>query len=637
MFEAYKVGIRLSLVSNVATGLAMMSRQFASTGAQAKALQVHLDRIKAMAMTGGVITGAGIFGLKLMGDALEPAKEYAHQLNVMNMAGLTHIEQVQAIGDAWKNTHTVITTTATENLKSILDLRNVLTEDRHGKAAGTLDLALQMLPVVSRIQAVLAASTEGRVSGHAQDLAFGMAKALDVVGAASDPKTFETQANMMAKVITATQGRVTPDQFLSVFRYARQAKFALSNEFAYEILPSLMLENAGSGGGGGGSRGVGPMLSAFYRLTNQGFVNKKSIPLLEQLGLIKSGSALSTSTTGTMVNALSGHELAATNPFAWVQTVLLPAIHRVYGANMSREKLQEVINGVFRGNQLGANLALEFALKPNNFLRDQGIIRGAMMPQDAFQAALSQDPGTAQKALDAQWENLKVSLMMGLVPVLIPLLTKLANVFMFIGDILRDHPLLAQSLAIGFTALFAAMGLLIGPLLLMKATMGALSLAMPGVVTSLGSLVSVLGLIGKASALGAAALIGYGLGTLLAMAIDWVIQKLTGGKSTSLGGGIYDLFHGTDAPGFSRTNPLNNGGTFSGAPHYGPTGVAPHGAKAPVVVHSHLHVDGRKVASIVTRHQLRDVLHSPNSGSQGLRADDAFIGPDVAGGGLVSA
>src|SRR5690348_7153371 len=178
MFEAYKVGIRLSLVSNVATGLAAMSRQFAATHAQAKALQLQLNRLKALALTGGAVTGAGLFGLHVMGKMLEPAEEYAHQLNVMNTAGLTHVEQVQAIAAAWKNTGTVITTTATDNLKSLLDLRNVL---------GSLSEAQMALPIVSRIQAVLASSTEGRVSGNAKDLAFGMAKALDVIGAARDP------------------------------------------------------------------------------------------------------------------------------------------------------------------------------------------------------------------------------------------------------------------------------------------------------------------------------------------------------------------------------------------------------------------------------------------------------------------
>lgn len=625
MFEAYKIGIRLSLVSNVATGLAMMSRQFTSTAGQGKALELQIKRIQALAMVGGAVTGIGLFGLKMMGDALDPAKEYAHQLNVMNMAGLTHAQQVEAIGAAWKNTGTVITTTATENLKSLLDLRNVL---------GDMGEAEMALPIVTRIQAVLASSTEGRVSSNSKDLAFGMAKALDVIGAARDPKTFQTQAELMAKVITATQGRVTPDQFLSVFRYARQAKFGLNNEFLYEILPGLMLENAGSGGGGGGSRGVGPMLSAFYRLTNQGFINKKSLPLLAQLGLINPNSAMSTSTTGTMVDAMKGHELAASNPFQWVQSVLLPAIYGAYGKNISREKLQQVINDVFRGNQLGANLALEFALKPKNFLRDQGIIRGTMGAADAYQAALSNDPGTAQKALDSQWENLKVSFMMGVVPILVPLLTKLANVFMFIGDILRDHPLLAQSLAIGFTTLFAALGLVIGPVLLLKAAMGAMSLALPGVVSSLGMASGALTLLGKAGALGAAGLAGYTLGSFLASAINWAIQKVRGDDKATLGTSIYDLFHYGNPTGFSQ-RPLNNGGTYSGAPHYGPTAVGPHSGSKPIQVHSTINLDGRKVAHAVTTHQARE-MSRPNTGSQGIRAADTFVGSDVPGAGMVS-
>ncbi|HEY1772424.1 MAG TPA: hypothetical protein VGH91_04450 [Gammaproteobacteria bacterium] len=622
MFEAYKVGIRLSLVSNVATGLAAMSRQFTATGAQAKALQVELGRIRALALTGGAVTGLGLFGLGMMDKALKPAEAYAHQLNVMNMAGLKQVDIANAVGAAWKTSHEAMTTTATENLKTFMDLRAVLGDASHATA---------VMPIVAKLSAVLAASGDTKISGSAQDLAFSVAKALDVKGSAIDPGQFTSGAEQIAKVISAFQSRVTPEQYLSVVRYARQAKFGLSDEFMYQLLPTLMLENASKGGGGGGSRGVGPMLAAFYRLTNQGFVNKKSIPLLEQLGLIAPGSSMSTTTTGSMVNALRGHELAASNPFAWVQTVLLPAIHHAYGQNLSRERLQEIINGVFRGNQLGANLALEFALKPQNFLRDQKIIQGAMPLNEAYNSAITQDPGTARRALDAQWENLKVSLMMGLVPILIPLLTKLANVFMFIGDILRDHPLLAQSLAVGFTSLFAIMGLVIGPMLLFNASLAALKLALPGVLTSFGGVTSSLSLMGKLGAVVAAGWLGYTVGSIINdYVISPLIQKLTGGKDDSLGSWLYDFTHPNQYDPKAPKPNLKNGLTLTdehGNAIAQPSAVGPNAGNRTLVLHSNLHIDSKLLAKTVTKHQVR-LMGGPNTSSQGMSLDQ-YLPPDA--------
>lgn len=522
MFEAYKVGVKISLINHVSAGLLLMSRQFAGTNAHAQQLQKTLIGIKTLGAVGAAAAGAGFLGLGIIAKMVKPATEYAHQLNIMNMAGLKQKELADAIGDAWKNTGTVITTTATENLRSLLDLRNVL---------GNMDEARMALPVVSRIQAVLASSSEGQISGNSKDLAYSMAKALDIIGAAQNKQSFERQAEMMSKVIIATQGRVTPEAFKSTFQYARQARYRLSDEFKYEILPSLIQENAAGGGGGGGSRGVGPMLAAFYRMTNQGFINKKSLPELQSLGLVSSRTALKTTTEGTTVGAMTGADLAASNPFAWVQTVLMPALRRKYG-NMSKDQMMAHVGELTRGNQLAASLIGEFAYKPVNFQRDQANIRGTMSTADAYKAALGHDPNLAMKALSSQWENFKVSFTMGVVPVLVPALIKLSKWFMALGDWARAHPTLAKSLAIGFTALFGALALG-GVVAVATAGFKALGLAL-----AFSAVGGVGGIIGMAKAL---PLVAAGLGivsaTVLSIAAGLAAAGFAGWK---VGGFISD-------------------------------------------------------------------------------------------------
>ena len=427
-----------------------MSSQLNKVHGDATKLQSQLNKIKLIGLTGAAMSAAGFMGLGIIGKMLKPAEEYAHQLNIINMAGWTQRDIANAVGDAWKNTGTVITTTATGNLRTLLDLKNVL---------GDFGEARMALPIVSRIQSVLAASSEAKVSGNSKDLAYSMAKALDIIGAAQNKESFERQAELMAKVIITTQGRVTPEAFKSTFQYTRQAKYGLSDTFKYEILPSLIQENAagGGGGGGGGSRGVGPMLAAFYRTTNQGYVNKKSLPLLQSLGLLDASSALKTTTSGTTAGHFKGWQTASENPFEWVQSVLMPAIYKKFGNDVSKQKIQDVINQAFRGNQLGASLALEFALKPINFYRDQQNIQKTMSTSDAYKSAISNDPNTAREALSAQWENFKTAFMMGVVPVLIPALIKLSSVFNDMAAWARANPGMAKKLALGFIALSAAL------------------------------------------------------------------------------------------------------------------------------------------------------------------------------------
>lgn len=549
MFEAYKIGVRVSLINHVSSGLLGMSRDFARADQHAIRLKSTLESMQKRLMIGGALAATGAFGLDIFAKALKPAEEYAATLNRLKMAGWTQVEIANAVGDAWKNTHTVITSTVNDNLSALLDLKNVL---------GTMGEARAALPVVTRIQTVLAASSEGRISGNSKDLAYSMAKALDIIGAAKDQKTFESQAEQMARVIIATQGRVTPEAFKSVFQYARQAKYQLSDEYKYQVLPTLMQENASGGGGGGGSRGVGPMQAAFYRWAIQGYINKKSMPELVSLGLVDPGTAVKTTTQGTTVGSMRGAQLAASNPFEWVQQIMLPALRKKYG-NLSEDQLLTHINQVMRGNQLAAALVAEFAAKPQNFMRDAANIRKTMSVGDAYQQAISNNPNVARQALGAQWENFKTAIRLAVVPVLIPMLIKLTNWLNSMALWARAHPGLMKTLALGFAALSAAL-LFGGTLMMAKVGFQGIGIALEaggGLGKALLSVAGGLRGVGVAAALFMAAYIGWKTGGWLNNnVIDPAAKKLTGEQTW--GGAIYDFLHPYDAKTHQRAFSLKN-------------------------------------------------------------------------------
>lgn len=479
MIEAYAVAVRVRLINGVTAGLMSMSSAFARVHGDATKLQRQLDSIKFKLAAGGALVAAGAFGFYLLDKAVKPAEEYAHQLNIMHMAGMSNLDIARATGDAWRNTGTVITTTATQNLRAILDLKNIL---------GTMKDAEWALPIVTKVGAVMASSSEGAVSSNAQDIAFSMAKALDIIGAARDPKTFAREASLMSKVVTAFQNRVTPKQFQGVFQYARQAKFDLSDEFKYEFLPSLMLEmSSGSNSSGGGSRGVGPMLAAIYRVTNQGYINKKAVPLWEKLGLVGKGTALKTSTEGTVTDPLKDRRLAAQNPFLFATTVLEPAIKRAFGQNIGKDREREIIGELFRGNQLAAAAMMEFISKPQNYLRDQQIIRHAMPYGQAYEQARKNDPNFQWTALHAQYENALTALGIAVLPIVIKGVRLLAEILQPVGAWMMQHATLTKTLVLGFAALSGAM-LFGGTVLLLSAAFSAIALVVPVLAAGFGVL-----------------------------------------------------------------------------------------------------------------------------------------------------
>jgi hypothetical protein len=92
--------------------------------------------------------------------------------------------------------------------------------------------------------------------------------------------------------------------------------------------------------------------------------------------------------------------------------------------------------------------------------------------------------------------------------------------------------------------------------------------------------------------------IGYGIGTLLNKGIDAAIHTLSGGKESNLGGAIYDWLHPDVAKNLTAPTPL------------------PPRSQQTVVHHTQIHMDGKKVAEVVTHHQASAAAKPPAGPNQ---------------------
>jgi len=568
-FEAYQVAVKVALHDGVSKALLGMSAQFGILQKEADRFQKKLEGIKRIAIIGAGIGGAGFLGLGMISKALKPAEEYAHQLNIMNMAGLKHQEIAQAISTAWKTTNTVITSTAVGNLKTFMDLRNIF---------GKSDEAIKYLPELARIQGVLGASSNGSISQNSENLVYSLAKALDIRGAVNSSAQFNAQAEMMAKVIMATQGRVLPQDYQMLFKYGRQGVPGLSNRFLYEELPTLMQQMKGTGGGGS-SGGFGTSIAAFYKFFVQGIMTKAALQGMIGLGLIDSHAGLKTSTRGTQL--MQGEHvrqvgLAQSDPFQYVQSVLLPAIRKKYGDNLTKNQLSLAIGDAMRGASVTAIFGvLQYALKAQQIYRDQGLIQRARNPMEAYRMAISNDPNTIKTAFSAQWENFKTAFTVGALPIIMSGMITLTHGLNILALALKNHPMLAKTLALGFIALFSSM-VAVGSILLVGAAgqglvagFKVLRLALIPLLTPLSGLAIAL------TAIGIAAYEIYkhwgAIKSGASSAEDWVKSKF-----------------GFDAGGAQSNH---------------------------AVIHNHIFLDGRQISSSVTKAQSREFNRQPAHGS----------------------
>lgn len=613
MYEAYRIGVKLSLINHISSGLSVIGKDFTKVHKQTTELQNQLKNIKLMGMAGAGIGAFGFMGLGIIGKALKPAEEYAHQLNIMNMAGLKQVEIAEAIELAWKNTRTVMTTTPASNLRDILDLRNVL---------GDLDKAKIALPKFTQIQAIMESSAEEGVRSQAKGFAFSMAKALDMIGHVKDISDFIDSSERMQKVITAFQGRVTPEMFRGIFQYARQSKLRLSKEYMFEIMPTLALERSiGTGAGsGGGSRGIGPAHAAMYRITNQGYVNKNVIPELKSLGLYVGKAGQSSTNSTTLLGSFKDSELAAEHPFNWINNVVVPAIYKKYG-KITDAKMLDHLNYIFKGNQQAADTFGEFFIKKDIFLRDQRIIQGAMKREDAISAAMSKDPVIAHKVLTQQWETLKTSFMMGVVPVLIPAMIKLGDNINYIANIVRKHKDIATGLVLlaGGLSIVMAFG---GSILTFVAVAKGLGLIFAPLIAGLGAMVT--GLVGVSAAVAtigvvATAFVSVVSGILINKAVNWLVNWFTNGKEKTLGGLLFEMKKAmtgeSTVEGYNdrqymklwiKNHPeeARKRGLVPDGSVLPPRNFVPNTSKSTEIkIENNLHVDGNQLEIAVTRRQ----------------------------------
>lgn len=462
MFDAYSIAIKISMINAVSPQLSILQKQFGMLGAEADAFALKLNKIKSMAMIGGVMFGAGAMGIGALVKMSKPAQDYLHQLNAMKLAGMTNLEITQATGAAWLNTQNNLTTTATGNLKALADLRQVL-GDTH------FTMALEVMPLMTKIETSLASEMPDK-NIYGMDMVKQMSLALAQIGANENTKKFETQALLMGQAMVGTQMRVTPATYGYFFKKLQQTRYTLDDYFKYRIAPTLLEESMA---GGQGTRGVSYLTSQIRQSVAwgvQGSVNRKSLIELGRLGLVDPNSAISTTTTGTTVDAFKNYKLLMKDSFSWFETTLKPAIIQLKGINFykSNDDMVAYLLQLARGNAGFSGLMTEYYHKEDLLYKNALLYSRAAMGPQGYEMAAENDPQFAYYALGQQWKNLQTSLLIPVVKLLIPTLIVLTHEFSYLSNELIKFPAVAKYLVFSFLGLSSAL-MFGGVVILLKA------------------------------------------------------------------------------------------------------------------------------------------------------------------------
>lgn len=389
--DVYKIGVSIALSNGVSPILAIIGKDLVGLNTSIKKIEQNF---------GGWAIAIGAVGALLAGGAIvhglvaiaKHGGEVNHQLEMMKTAGMAFAETQDAMAQAMKTSGNVLTTTLSENLKHIRELRY---------AFGETGTAIAHLDEISKSNAIL-----NNIRGGGKDEVWELVKSLEMKGETYDPAMFSSYVNTMTRVVQATGGRVTPQDFMSTFKYGRTATLGWDEQFVGGALPRLMQSMKGGGSGGAGGPG-NALMSAFAKVV-QGQMPKTAAEEFERMGL---GTArhITGSSESQIEGGIQGRGLFMANPYEWVQQVLMPAL-AAHGVTSQNDIITQVSKmfPVRTASQIITEMGLqgrfhEGAQSP--FEKDIKL-QGKGMGLPAYDELIKNDYPMVLQAFNQQWKNL---------------------------------------------------------------------------------------------------------------------------------------------------------------------------------------------------------------------------------------
>lgn len=396
MTDVYKIGVSIALANGVSSVLAIIGRDLLGLDTSIAKVEKSFGRW-GLAIGGVAAILGGSAMVKGLASLAKHGGEVNHQLELMKIAGMQNSEIQASLAQAMKTTGSVMTTTLSENLAHIRELRY---------AFGDTSVAISHMDEISKSNAVLNA-----IKGGGKDQVWDLVKSLEQKGLTFDPKQFSSYVDTMTKVVEASGGKVTPQMFMSTFKYGRTAMLGWDEAFVGGALPRLIQSMASSGGGGGGGSG-GPgnaLMSAFAKVV-QGQMPKTAAEEFDRMGLAIGGAAhIKGSADSQIPGGIAGRDQFMANPYEWVQKTLMPALAK-HGITSQNDIIAQISKmfPVRTASQVITEMALQgrFHESENSqFEKDSHQQHGAMGVA-GYDELIKNDYPTVLKAFNEQWTSL---------------------------------------------------------------------------------------------------------------------------------------------------------------------------------------------------------------------------------------
>ncbi|AZD34652.1 Phage tail length tape-measure protein [Pseudomonas chlororaphis subsp. aurantiaca] len=444
-------------ISEQGRRLRLLNAQHERTAKSRAVIDRNYDRRKQFASSAAVGGAAGITTAYGIGRGvyapLQEGKHFALEEQRVAALGLGKEDTSKAISFA-KEMKTY-GTSVTENLTLVRDAMTVFADEHEAE---------MVAPTLAKMKFANHAMY-GEEQGADNERKFmDMLKVIELRGGLASKEAFVNQADIVQRVLTATGGRVGPNEWLNVIKTGGVAAKGIKDDAFYYQLEPLVQEM-------GGHR-VGTAMMSAYSNIYQGRTTKRAANNLEALGLVDP-KKVKHDKAGQIafldVGAIKGSDMFRENQFEWLEKVLLPQL-KAKGIT-EKSQVLDTIGSIF-SNRTASNLFAQMYLQREQIHKNAKLNAGADGIDQLYDKGLDSVQGKELELL-AQRANTYREMSQAILPTYVAALKSVTEVIKGITAWMKENPVAAAiisktliavgALAATFGALALTLASLLGP------------------------------------------------------------------------------------------------------------------------------------------------------------------------------
>lgn len=413
-----------------------------------------------MLIGGGITMAKGTAGLYALNKPLDESKHYQQEVSQFRALGVDDktIRDAQQFSDSLN----VIGNSVTDNMRTLKEAHSVL---RH------YDEAKMVTPELLKMQYATKFMAAGQ--GEAlRDQSQSVLKIAELRNEINTPEQFKNSVNLTTQAFAASGGMVKPEDYLEAIKTGGESTKNLDDKFFYFGLSHIIQQI-------GGDR-TGTALASLNAGWTGKQIKERSKDALQDLGLLSNATF---SKTGHVKDfTLKNQALYQSNPFAYLQQEILPAIHKKY-PHASELQIRNILSSLV-SNRKGQDLLLLMYREQAN-MEKQIKAGGEAYNVDQLVGEGEKTPYGKEIALQAKKQTLYKNIGDKIMPMYMWGLEKLDNALTWLGKFIDNHPQLAKFFLLTATdislaavaggALTVAMAGLLGPLAVARYGFSALT------------------------------------------------------------------------------------------------------------------------------------------------------------------